>query len=407
MNRAATDPPDHFDELTLLLRRDGPAAASNRLVALAELQGQPRALLEALLLKARIELGIPAVPPRSLSSLPEPQRTQYEDRYVAALRQVGQQLLDAGDIPAAWPYFRVLGEKEQVARAIDAYEPAEGGDDRLGTLIDIAFHQGVHPSRGFQWILDHYGICSAITAFEHLPPDEPIRSAAADRLTRSLHHQLLFSLRSEIGRREGLEPPNDASLLQLLNGRDWLFEDEAYHIDTSHLAAVVRMSTLLSDPETLSLALDLTTYGRRLSHRYQYAGEPPFEDLYADHAVYLNALLGHDVEHAIHHFQAKLAPPDPDSDDPMGSIPAQILVRLLARLGRTEDAIAVFSEHLAGVPESMLLCPSLPQLCIEAGRPDLLAEHARRAGDLPLFTAALLEQAAGGGQAISTNRGFS
>jgi hypothetical protein len=392
MTESGEDRAEAFDELAGLAASGGPGAVAGRLVELAGAADSPRALLDALLLKARVELGLPAIPPKNLSGLPEPTRSKYEDRYIEALRAVGRGLLVRGDIAGAWPYFRVLGEKEPIAEALDAFAAAAGGDDRLGALVDIAFHQGAHPARGFELVLGHYGICSAITAFEHLPPDEAIREKSAGRLVRSLHEQLVYSLREEIKRRGEPVPAEGTPLPDLLGGRDWLFEEEAYHVDTSHLASIIRLSTLLTDPAEIVLAAELADYGRRLSDRYRYQGEPPFEDIYEDHLAYLNALAGREIDEAIARFGAKLTPPDPDGDDPMGTMPAQVLVKLLAKVGRLEQAIEVAREHLVGVPEALLICPTLPQLCLEAGRPDLLADHARRSGDLAMFAAALLER---------------
>jgi hypothetical protein len=376
-----------FDALEATLRAQGPAAALDALIATLSQRGEFRALLDALLLKARHELGLPLIQLGSLADLPEPQRTQFEDRYVTAIRHVGGRLLDAGDIPGAWPYFRAIAEKEPVAAALEAYAPTEG-DEQVGPIIEVAFNQGAHPRKGFELILDHYGACSAITAFEHLPPDEPTRIAAADRLVRHLHAQLAASLRGDIARRGQPLPPEGTPILGLIAEREWLFADDAYHIDISHLGAVVRVAPLLTDPATIALAVELAEYGRRLSPRHQYDGDPPFERLYEDHAIYLRALLGEDVEAALAHFRAKLPPLGSSEGD---TLPAQVLVRLLVRLDRVDEAIDVAAEHLAGLPEAALLCPSLPQLCHRAGRPDRLAQSARARGDLVHYAAAILQ----------------
>ena len=92
----------------------------------------------------------------------------------------------------------------------------------------------------------------------------------------------------------------------LLEDRPWLFTDDGYHIDISHLAAVVRMSLLVPDRDVMTLAVDLTEYGRRLSPRLVFDGPPPFEKIFEDHGIYLRALLGQDVGPAIAHFRGKL-----------------------------------------------------------------------------------------------------
>ena len=83
-------------------------------------------MLDALLLKARHELGLPLVALAPLAELTEPARTQYEEKYVAAIRLVGSRHLEKGDIPTAWAYFRAIAESEPVAEAIAAYSPSPG-----------------------------------------------------------------------------------------------------------------------------------------------------------------------------------------------------------------------------------------------------------------------------------------
>ncbi len=398
-----------FDALDRALVSDGPAEALDRLVARLDDRGEARPLLDALLLRARHDLGLPLVQVGSLVDLPEPARSAYEERYVEAIRRVGRKLLDAGDLVAAWPYFRAIGEKAPIYDAIEAFVADGPGDERVGPVVDVAFNQGVHPGRGFALILDHFGACSAITAFEHLPPDEAMRIDGAGRLVRHLHEHLVANLRAEIARRGQPQPPEGTSVAGLIAGRDWLFVDDAYHLDISHLAAVVRVSPILTDPATIATALDLTAYGRHLSGRHLHEGEPPFEDVYGDHAVYLRALLGESPDAAVAHFRAKLPPPptpapseaDGDIDEApfQDPIPAQVLVRLLVRLGRPEEAIGVAADHLAGLPESMLACPGVAQLCQMAGRPDLLARIAREHGDLVHYAAAILQSSGTAGRA--------
>ena len=385
-----------FDALDQTLRTSGPSAALDLLVRQLDDRGDHRALLDALLLKARHELGLPLIQAGTLTDLPEDVRAKYEERYVEAIRAVGGKILAAADIPGAWPYFRAIGETDPVVRAIDDYDP-DDADERLGQVVEVAFNQGAHPRKGFELILKHYGTCSAISAFEQLPRDEATRMACADKLVRQLHEHLVSNLRAEIAQRGQPMPPEGTPIPALIRDRDWLFVDDAYHIDVSHLSSTVRLAPLLHDPEALALAAELTDYGRSLSGRHRYEGDPPFDDVYEDHSTFLKALLGQDVKAAIAHFRAKLAPPPaPPSDDDDGParedpVPAQVLVGLLVRLGRLDEAIDVAAEHLAGIPESSLFCPGVSQLCQRAGQPERLARIARDQGELVPFTAAILE----------------
>ncbi len=377
-----------FDSVQDALHVEGPRAALERLAEHLDASGDYRALLDALLLRARYDLGLPLVPTGSLSDLPEPARTQYEEKYIEAIRLVGSKYLDAGDIPSAWAYFRAIGETDRVARAIRDYQPA-GDDDRLGAVIEVAFNHGVDPLRGFELILEHYGTCSAITAFEQLPAhDESVRLACAGRLIGRLHEDLSANLRSDIVNRGQLLPPASATITELIAGRDWLLADDAYHVDISHLASVVRMSILVVDPALIALAFDLTEYGRRLSPRLQFEGHPPFERIFDDHGIYLAALLGRDVDAAIAHFRAKLSAYGRESGE--AAIAAQTLVNLLVRVGRLDAAIEVAAEYLAGLPDAALLCPGVAQLCQRAGDPQRLAAISLEHRDLVNYTAALL-----------------
>lgn len=342
------------------------------------------------MLKARYDLNLPLIQVGGLSNLAEPARTQFEDRYVEAIRLVGSKFLAAGEIPAAWAYFRVIAEPEPVKAALDEYEPDQD-TERLGQIIDVAFNQGANPRRGFELILDYYGTCLAITALEQVPPgDAAIQTACIEKLIRHLHAQLAFSIRADLAQRGETVPGEATSVAELIAGRDWLFADEAYHIDVSHLSATVRYSILVSDPATLALAVDLTEYGRRLASRLQFEGMPPFEHTFEDHCVFLHALLGQDVDAAISHFRKKVeAVVD---DDVESSMPAQVLVNLLVRLGKLDEAIDLAAERLAHLPEQALTCPGLAELCQQQGRMDRLAEVARQRGDMVHFLAARLQE---------------
>jgi hypothetical protein len=282
----------------------------------------------------------------------------------------------------------MLGENEAVKSAFEKYQPKE--DDDVQQLVDIAFHQGVNPQKGFDLLLERFGICSAITMVSSQEMGMPgdVRDYCIRKLVRALHAELCQRLKAEIGHHEG-SAPDVASVKELIAGRDWLFADDFYHIDISHLGAVVQMSIFLTTGEELSMARELCEYGKRLSPRFLGAGEPPFENQYQDYAVYLAALAGDNVEAAIAHFQAKVDKADPENE---GTRPAEVLVNLLLRLERPEEALAVARRHLASVNSRPLGCPSIVELCQRTKNYRALADVAREQGDLVHFVAGLVAE---------------
>jgi len=337
-------------------------------------------------MKKRHELGVSPVATGSNQDLPPAAHQAFEDGIREAARTVGKLYLDEGNIPQAWGYFRMLGDTEPVFQAIEQAKP--GPDDDTQPLIDIAFHQGVHPKKGFDWILNRYGICSAITTLGggQVPLADDAKAHCIKRLLHTLNDELLDRLKAEIERKQGFAPTGK-SIAELLEGRDWLFEDECYHIDISHLSSVVQMSTQLDTVEDLKLARVLCAYGKKLSPRFQYQTDPPFENLYVDYDAYLSILTGEDVEGGIAHFAKKADEADPET---VGTYPAEVLVNLLLRLGRPKDALAVARKHLARLGEQRLSCPSLVDLCQQTGDFAALAEISLEQGNAVNYVAGLI-----------------
>jgi hypothetical protein len=375
-----------FDELQTTLRTEGPAAAIDRLCADLRERKEYGSLFYALLMKKRHQLGVSPIPTGPTQDVPEALQGEYEEAIRAAGRLVGQLYLDEGNIPGAWMYFRMLGEPQPVAEALEKAQPGEGEDCQQ--LVEIALHQGVHPRKGFDWILERYGLCSAITTAGNMDmsgaPD--VREYCVRRLVRALYQELRERLSAEVARHEGKEPAA-ATVRELMAGRDWLFEEEFAHVDVSHLSSVVQMSIHLTPGEELNMARELCEYGQRLSSRFQYSSDPPFDDQYRDYGVFLAILAGDRVDEGIAHFRAKADSADPET---VGTYPAQVLVNLLLRLDRPRQALEVARQHLA-VPDSQpLSCPSITELCQRTHDYQALAEVARQQGDPVHFMAGLL-----------------
>ena len=335
-------------------------------------------LFEVRVVEQRHKMGLPPLRVDGVDDIPAGHRTAYEDALAQAAREVGLLFLSDGDIPRAWPYFRAVGDREPVMAAIEKLESAEDA------VIQMALEERVHPRKGFELLLGRFGICRAITYFEQYS-DRETREQCIILLVRTLHRELVESLQKAIVKRQGTSLPHlPDSVPELIRGRDWLFGDLDYYVDTSHLVAVIRFALDLADPQALRLAVELCEYGQHLSPQFKYRAEPPFDDVYVEHAAYLSALAGENVDACIEHFLAKVRASDLDTT------PAQVLVALLTRLKRYQEAIDISLEHLSQTAGEQLVCPTIPQLCQLEGDYPRLKQLARERGDLLSFLAATL-----------------
>ena len=370
---------DVFDLIEQAVHDGGPESAFDLLVQRLLGDKNYPLLFEARVMQQRHNMGLPPLRVDGLDDVPASRREAYEDALAQAAREAGSLFLADSDIPRAWPYFRAVGDKTQVAEAIEKLDTAEDG------VIQIALEERVHPRKGFELLLARFGICRAITYF-HQYSDRDTREQCIILLVRTLHRELVESLRRAVTKREGTAP-TPQSVPELIDGRDWLFGDLDYYVDTSHLVAVIRFALDLADPQALRLAIELCEYGKHLSPQFKYQADPPFDDVYVDHAAYLGALAGENVDACIEQFYAKVRASNPTET---GTPPAQVLVALLTRLKRYPEAIQVSLDHLSQTAGEQLLCPSVPQLCQLAGDYARLKELARERGDLLSFTAASL-----------------
>jgi hypothetical protein len=348
-------------------------------------------LFETRLMQKRLELGLPLIQLGAIEDLPEPERSHYEDGVRQAARETGALFLADGDIQRAWPYFRAIGDRETVASAIETTEHLGQTGEQTDALIDIALGERVHPRKGLELVIAQHGICRAITYFEQFPNLED-REACLILLVRTLHAELVLNLKRAIEQREGQAPASN-NIAELITGRDWLFGEFDAYVDTSHVINVIRFALDLrnqdvQDRNAIRLALELCEYGAHLSSQFKMRGQPPFEDIYRDHAIYLHALLGESLDSAIEHFRTKIAA----QDDPMLAIQSsQVLVGLLVRHERYQEAVEISLEHLSGIAPNQLACPTLFQLCQLAGDSGRLKELARERGDLLSFAAGAIQ----------------
>jgi len=379
------NPGDPFDLIEAAVDTSGAAAALDLLAEKFLAEKQYPQLFETRLMQKRLELDLPLIQLGAIEDLAEPGRSSYEGGVRRASREIGSLYLAAGDIPHAWPYFRAVGDRETVAAAIESAQPGEDMD----SLIDIALGERVHPRKGLELVIAQHGICRAITYFEQFPTLEN-REACLILLVRTLHAELAANLKRAIEQREGAAPASNR-IPELMAGRDWLFGEFDAYADTSHVINVIRFAVDLEDQDAIRLALEQCQYGAHLSSQFKMRGEPPFEDIYRDHAIYLHALLGEDLDSAIDYFRSKII----GQEDPMAAIrSAHVLVGLLVRHERYREAVQISLAHLTGIAPNQLACPTLFQLCQLAGDSERLMELARERGDLLSFAAGAIASVA-------------
>lgn len=377
---------DLFALLESTLQRNGVGPAIALLCETLRARKDYARLFYALLLEKRVAMGVDLDPRGPAAALPTERHAEYEDAIRAAGRTVGGLFLEQGEIARAWIYFRMIDEPQPIVDALERFTPKN--DEDVSEIIELAYRQGLHPRKGFDLVLEHYGTCSAITLMEGdaSPRDSETQQHCVRALVRALHRELTDRVGTAIEAREGTRP-RESSVLEWIAARPWLFDDDGYHIDFSHLNAVVQMCPCLNGGAEMALARDLCAYGMHLSPRLRFDGPPPFEDVYADHALLLAVLAGDDVENGVQHFRNKVEHADVERT---GTAPAEVLVDLLVRLNRLEEALEVARQHLQVPLEHRLSCPNVVDLCRRTHNGSVLAEFARSIEDPVYFLAGKL-----------------
>jgi hypothetical protein len=374
-----------FERLQSTLAAHGAAAAVDELIAELRKAEDFQGLFYALLMKKRVELGVTPFPTGPATELPAHTHEAYEDAIRQAGRHVGTLLLDRKDYSKAWAFFRMLGEPEPVRAALERFTP--GPDDDVYPVIEIAWQNGVLPTKGFDLVLDRHGLCSAITMVSgsDLSSNPDLRDYCVTNLAKALHAQLAERLRTDLAGR-GVAVPENATVAQMVEMRPDLFADDAYHCDTSHLSSVVQMSTHLPPGEGVNLARELCAYGRKLAPNLQGNNDAPFEENYDDFLAYLNVIAGEKVEEGLERFEAKAAREAAEG----ATYAAQVYVNFLLKANRPAEALAAAKRFLLTEDERNLICPGVNELARRAGDFASLSEAAKARHDPVGYLAGLI-----------------
>ncbi len=350
-------------------------------------------LFEAMKMNVRHRLGLPLLPNDQHDVRSEDMDRQLEEGLLAACREAGAMLVQDGKVREGWMYLRPTGDTALAQRLL---ADVEIDDDNYDDMVQVLLHEGVDISRGYQAMIDRQGTCNSITTFEQSLAARPRkdRQAAARVLLNHLHRELDSLIRSDIANREAAAGPSE-SIAEMIESRRWILQSGGYHLDTTHLASTVRIAAVLEEPELLSKAWELTQYGRRLAHQFQYPGDEPFVDFYPAHATFYSVLMGQEVEAGLKFFERRARSIDPSEH---GTAAIETYVDLLDRSGRHRQAILATIELVPHDIPSQRLIPLLIEIASHLPadaelRPtyEAIADYCRSHGDALSYAAVAQE----------------
>lgn len=401
-----------FDALAEACTAAGPEAMLETLAASLTRRGRWHALFDLRMVQARRALGLPLI--GETGPLDEPARDTLDDLSLAACREVGWPLLEAGQVAAAWMYLRAAATPADVARKLATLAEGllaapgvfddEDASARLQEIVHVSLWEGVDPALGISLVLRTQGTCNAITAYEQAVSRLPARrqEAAAGVLVRHLHREVAAALTADLADRGATVVNADAatpampaipSMLPLLERLREVggVDDASIHVDVSHLQSVLRIARVCTDPDVIREAWELACYACRLPAEMVYPGEPPFENVGESSRQFFGPLLGHDVDRAVGFFRRAAARARIEES---GTLPADTLVLLLTRLGRPTEALHAALERPAEgpMPSAMLasgMLPSLVELAAAADSWDALLTACQTRGDEITYAATL------------------
>lgn len=375
---------------TLAQSRGEPAAMIDQMVEHFRQSRQPMELFEALKMRIRNRLGLALLASENEPSRPEDVERQLENGLLDACREVGTMLIEEGKVGEGWMYLRPTGDSELAKRLI---ADIEINDDNYDEMLQVLLQEGVDIKRGYQAVIDHQGTCNSITVFEQslAGRSKADRKLAAGCLLDHLYAELSETVRGDISRREA-PAGDDETLIEMIEKRPWILKDGGYHLDTTHLSSTVRIATVLDDPAQLTKAWELTQYGKRLDHQFQYPGEEPFVDFYPAHATFYSILLDRNVDAGLKVFERKARSVNVAEQ---GTAALETYVDLLDRVGRPRQAVDAAIELVPDDLPSQRIVPLLLEIADRAkeagdeGVYEPIAEYCKKHGDLLGYAAVL------------------
>ena len=390
---------DGFTALAHTCATEGCDAMLDALATSLAARQRWHALFDARIMQARVACGLPPV--GTPGDVPAHLRDAFDARSLAACREAGWPLLEEGQIAAGWMYLRAAAEPAEVAARLAALArprlataPADEESDRLlQEILGVALWDAADPALGIEIVLATQGTCNAITAYEQAVSRLPAvrQRPAAGVLVAHLHGELAASLRRELEAR-GAGRPAPTAMADLLEA--FAAEEIGLHVDISHLQSVLRIARICDDEPTIRRAWELASYACRLPADLVYPGEPPFGNVGEASRLFYGSQLGIDVDRALRCFRAAAATAEPEA----GSLPHDVLMLLLARLGRPAEALHAAlarSRDDRGMPSPLQAAGALPplvDLAAASGEWELLRRACRDRGDEITYAATLVAE---------------
>lgn len=374
-----------FDSLESKIANDDKFAALQDLAEYFTAQQQYHHLFEALKMQARLKLGLPITFNQPIDSLPLGIRQQFDQLLLDACQAVGKLFWESGRIAEGWTYLQPCPDRDVVC---DYFNRIEITDENIEEFIGIGIGESLNPEGGYRLVLDRFGTCNAITSYDsHAPQLAPQhQQAMATLLVNHFYKELTSNLAEVIFREEGTRT-SEESLSELIADRDWLFSGGAYHIDTTHLASVVRIGRIIGEKTIIKKLVELCGYGMSLDTGLQFEGEPPFLDYYQDHELFYNALSGTDIEKATTHFESQLSKLDVEQ---LGTPPFWEFVFWFENLGLENKAIDLIL-NVGLLRFGHVDWPAMMEVARKANRTEEIAKFCQENEDLLGFTIARIE----------------
>ncbi|WP_404309298.1 hypothetical protein [Neorhodopirellula lusitana] len=326
-----------------------PAKRIDEVIGYFRREKRPVELFEALKMKSRLAHQLPMIAAPDVSLEAETQgdvliQRQLEDDLLDACRQAGAMLIESGKIGEGYMYLRPVGDNALIKRLLDAVEI---DDDNYDEMTHVLLHEGVDLGRGYLAVIQQQGTCNSITLYDQAIANrsKADRQIASSVLLNHFYDELNSLVRDDFANRaasNGVDPAETQRALDNLSLGDlvckyaWIMGGGGYHLDTTHLASVIRFATVLDQPELIDKAHQLCQYGRRLAADFQYPGDEPFVDFYPAYTAFFSALMGQNVDSSLRLFEQKARTVDPITQ---GSGAIETYIDLLDRTGSPAKAL--------------------------------------------------------------------